>query len=263
MKPRSAPDLVRSIYLLWGRHPAPGRSGLTVEKIVDAGIALADEEGLTATSMRKVAQRLGTSAMSLYNYVPSKEDLSALMVDRVNGEVYESDAPFGASDWQTSLRSIARYNWELYLQHPWLLDIRDTRPALGPGISRKYELELRVLEGIGLDDIEMDSTLTLLLSIVQAAARVQADARTTQEESGMTDLEWWSVISPVLEHVMSDGEYPVSARVGYAVGTAYQGLQDTDHALSFGVETLIDGVRARLRAKNSAGVPAPEVDTGQ
>ncbi|WP_222844397.1 hypothetical protein [Saccharomonospora sp. CUA-673] len=60
---RGAPvvDLARSIYLLWGHHPKPGRSGLTVPAIVEAGIELADAHGLEAVSMRKVAEHLASA----------------------------------------------------------------------------------------------------------------------------------------------------------------------------------------------------------
>ena len=57
-----------------------------MEKIVAAAIALADEEGLEQLSMRKVAERLGTGAMSLYRYVPSKAELLDLMLDAIHGE---------------------------------------------------------------------------------------------------------------------------------------------------------------------------------
>ena len=56
---------------------------LTPERIVNAGIALVDEEGLEALSMRKLARRLGVEAMSLYHHVRSKEALLDLMVDRI------------------------------------------------------------------------------------------------------------------------------------------------------------------------------------
>ena len=65
------------------RGPKPG---LTVEQIVGAAVALADEEGIEQLSMRKVADRLGTGAMSLYRYVPGKTELLELMYDTIHAE---------------------------------------------------------------------------------------------------------------------------------------------------------------------------------
>src|SRR5690606_28977713 len=70
-----------------------GRRDLNLAKIVAAGIALADEAGVAALSMRKVADRLGVGTMSLYTYVPGKDDLVEVMIDTVYAEIAESGAP--------------------------------------------------------------------------------------------------------------------------------------------------------------------------
>jgi len=79
-------DLNRSVELLW-RRQEPGRRGpkqrLSTEEVVQTAIRLADADGLEALSMRKVAQEMGVTPMSLYTYVPSKAELADLMFDRV------------------------------------------------------------------------------------------------------------------------------------------------------------------------------------
>lgn len=83
-------DPARRLGLLWGdRHHSArrGKHELNLAKIVAAGIALADESGVTALSMRKVAERLGVGTMSLYTYVPGKEDLVEVMIDTVYAEI--------------------------------------------------------------------------------------------------------------------------------------------------------------------------------
>ncbi|WP_037255885.1 TetR/AcrR family transcriptional regulator [Kibdelosporangium aridum] len=242
-----APDLARSIYLLWGHHPSPGRSGLSVTAIVAAGIEIADADGLDAVSMRKVANHLGVGAMSLYAHVPGKDELTALMVDSVHGELYEDvDAAARAGDWRAAMKFVVAQNWALYERHPWLLDIRSSRPNLGPNISRKYETELRPLDGIGLSDIEMDAALTLVLGHVDSAARARRSTVRAQAESGMTDAEWWGVVSPVLSQVMVDDDLVLSARVGSAVGAQFNAAQNPEHALAFGLDTILDGIQARI-----------------
>lgn len=243
----NAPDLVRAIYLLWGHHPAPGRSGVTVQQIVHAGIELADAEGLESTSMRKVAEKVSVSTMSLYKYVPGKDDLTELMVDQVYGEVYSDvDAARSAGDWRAGVRFIAETNRDLFTRHPWLLDVHVNRALLGPNSVRKYEAELRPLDRIGLDDIAMDTTLHMLLALVESSARAHRDALRARNESGMSDTEWWQVVSPALEHVMSGSDYPVSDRVGTAAGSAFDAPSSPDHTLRFGVEMIIAGIEAQL-----------------
>ncbi|MFD9890310.1 TetR/AcrR family transcriptional regulator [Amycolatopsis sp. NPDC059027] len=244
----SVSDLTRGIYLLWGHHPAPGRSGLTVPAIVAAGIEIADADGLDAVSMRKVADHLGVGAMSLYGHVPGKDELTTLMVDSVLGELYGNDveAATRAGGWRAAMKFVAERNWSLYQRHPWLLDIRASRPNLGPNISRKYETELRPLDGIGLSDVEMDAALTLVLGHVDSAARAHRSTSRAQADSGMSDAEWWSVVAPVLEQVMTDDDLVLSARVGGAVGAHFNAAQDPEHALAFGLDTILDGIETRI-----------------
>ena len=84
------------------------------------------------------------------------------MIDAVCGQVYaDLGEPAGQpGGWRGALTFIAQRNWDLFLRHPWLLHVLDGRPVLGPNINRKYEAELRPLDGIGLTDIDMDSVLT-------------------------------------------------------------------------------------------------------
>ena len=201
--------------------------------------------------MRKVAERLGVGAMSLYGHVPGKEDLTALMLDAVFAELYDDDVeePSRAGDWRAAMRHVAQQNWELYERHPWLLDLRAARPTLGPHVSRKYEAEVRPLDGIGLTDVEMDAALTLVLSHVESTARVRRTLARTRDESGLTDAEWWGIVAPVLERVMDDPDLVISGRVGTAAGEEFNAAADPVHALTFGLETILDGLEARIRSR--------------
>ena len=80
------------------------RAPLTQERVLRAAVALADEQGADALTMRNLGKRLGVEAMSLYNYVASKDDLLGRMVDTVFGEIR---VPAEAGDWKAALRSHA------------------------------------------------------------------------------------------------------------------------------------------------------------
>ncbi|GAB3574384.1 TetR/AcrR family transcriptional regulator [Amycolatopsis endophytica] len=109
-------DPKRSFELLWGLHEAPSRgpkARFTVEEVTRVAIRLADAAGLTAVSMRRVAEELGASTMSLYTYVPGKAELLDLMIDTVVGETARPDDVPGG--WRGGLEHLARENAALTL----------------------------------------------------------------------------------------------------------------------------------------------------
>jgi AcrR family transcriptional regulator len=242
----AAPDPARSLALLWGSHTKPGRSGLTVRAIVDAAISLADSSGLDALSMRTVAERLEVGTMSLYTHVPGKGELTDLMFDQVYGDLYaDADEPTRQpGGWRGALEFIARRNWEVLTAHPWIHEVPTMRTALGPNITLKYEAELRPLDGLGLTDIEMDSVLALVLTHVQGTARAAAEQLRAQRESGQSDQEWWTDVSPTLGTVMAGAadRFRLAGRVGTSVGEHFQSAMDPTHTLTFGLNRILDGV---------------------
>jgi AcrR family transcriptional regulator len=239
-------DPARTMALLWGVQKRPRRGpkpGLSVDRIVRAAIELADAEGLAALSVRGVAGRLGVGPMSLYTYVPGKAELLDLMLDRVSGE---TTAPGGEGDgagWRAGLEAVARENWALYHRHPWLLQVAATsRPPPGPNVVAKYDRELRVVDGIGLDEVEMDSVLGLVLGHVEGAARRAVEAAQAPQRTGQTDAEWWGALEPLLAEVFDASRYPTAARVGAAAGAAYNAAYDPTHAFEFGLQRVLDGI---------------------
>lgn len=247
-------DPARTLALLWGAHPRTGRSGLNVQKIVDVATPLADEHGLDAVTMRRVAEHLKVGTMSLYTHIPGRPELLELMIDRVHGELYASpDEPAHQSGgWRQALKFIAERNWSLLTRHPWLLDVAGVRPVLGPNTTLKYEAELRPLDGIGLSDVEMDAVLNLLLTHVESSARVAIHQARIQQDSGMSDSEWWSVNAPLLERLMDQRRFPVASRVGQAAGEAHGSAFSAQHTLQFGLERILDGVEALLHSRSAS-----------
>ena len=95
----------------WHKAPrAARRRQLTRDTIVDAALAVLDREGLDAVSMRRVAQELQTGAALLYQHVGGKEELVALVFDRITGEIPIPPAPDPAR-WQEQLREAITDVW--------------------------------------------------------------------------------------------------------------------------------------------------------
>ncbi len=254
-KKSAAPDPARSLALLWGSHTKPGRSGLTVRSITDTAIELADANGLEAVSMRLVAEQLKVGTMSLYTHVPGKGELTDLMFDTVYGALYaDVDEPSRQpGGWRGALEFIARRNWEVLQQHPWIHEVPAARTALGPNITLKYEAELRPIDGLGLTDVEMDSTVALVVTHVHGTARAAAELLRTQRESGQTDAEWWLETGPLLAHYMAGvtERFPVAGRVGTSAGEYYQASMDPAHALEFGLTRILDGIALLIEERKN------------
>jgi AcrR family transcriptional regulator len=92
------------------------RIPLTKDRVLRAALAFADEHGIEALSMRKLAQRLGVEAMSLYNHVENKDDIVAGILDLVAGEI---ESPVAGPDWKGALRHGAVSAHEAFSRHPW------------------------------------------------------------------------------------------------------------------------------------------------
>jgi AcrR family transcriptional regulator len=245
-------DPARRVALLWGSQNEAGRSGLTIRAIVAAALAIADADGVEALSMRKVAERLGVGTMSLYTHIPGKAELIDLMLDTVYGQLYTSveEPSQQGGDWRDALRFIAQRNWELYRRHPWMLQIAIGRPVLGPHASLKYEAELRPLDKLGLSDVEMDATLTLILTHVEGCARGQEAIERGQRETNMTEAEWWIAHAPLMEKLIDPALFPVATRVGTAAGQAYGGASSPEYAFRFGLDRIVAGIAELIARTN-------------
>jgi AcrR family transcriptional regulator len=237
-------DPARTVDLLWGAAARPdGRRGprprLAAPAIVAAAVELADSAGIAAVTMRELARRLGlASPNALYTYVPSKAELLDLVVDACFA-TFELDSDAVPPDIAARVRAIADANRALLRRHPWLAEVATDRPPLGPGQLRKYELELGVLDGLGLTDHEMDFTLTLVTTFVRSHVGSLAGAGSDAEETA-----WWERAGPALARHADPATYPLGSRVGSAVGGDQGRAVDPDVAYDFGVERIAVGVAA-------------------
>ncbi|HZE38775.1 MAG TPA: TetR/AcrR family transcriptional regulator C-terminal domain-containing protein [Stackebrandtia sp.] len=243
-------DPARTIATLWGTRELPRRGPrhtLTIARVVAAAVAIADDDAdLDTLSMRRVAESLGVGTMSLYTYIASREELVEAMLDSVYAEaVEELGAPDGA-EWAEDLRRVARANWDLYMRHPWVLQVFTGRPPLGPHTIAKYERELAAVDGIGLADVEMDSVITLVHTHVEGVARRRVDADRAVRRTGMTDAQWWGRVQPLIDDVFDPARFPLAARIGQAAGQEHQAAHNPEHAYAFGLERLIRGVAALI-----------------
>ncbi|MFF2556365.1 TetR/AcrR family transcriptional regulator [Nocardia sp. NPDC058058] len=212
-------------------------AALTTEHIVRAAIALADRDGSAGLSMRRTAAELGVGVMSLYRYVPGKEELGGLMVDAVFGAHPLPDP--GPPDWRAKLELSARAEWQIYLEHPWVpqLFAITTRPPVAPAMMAYTEWRLRAIDDLGLDFPTMVRIAITLSTHTQSAAYQLARER----ESDITREQWMTASDGPARAAFAAGNLPMIARFGPDALAA----SEPQSIFDFGLGCLLDGV-ARL-----------------
>lgn len=233
-------DIRRGLELLWGMREEPTRGpkrGLTLERIVAAAVSVADADGLEAVSMRRVATELGVGTMSLYRYVPGKSELLELMLDHVQAVAEQDEAEYRALPWRELLLRFGRGIWELYLRHPWLLQVNQARPLLGPNAMRGLNLSMAGLEGLGLTDQERLSVIVAIESYVSGSARNHVGGLEAARRTGVSDEEFWAAQGPFLSEAMRSGGFPALAKLD-------ENTFDIpgERIFEFGLARLVDGI---------------------
>ncbi|SDK08363.1 transcriptional regulator, TetR family [Lentzea albidocapillata subsp. violacea] len=246
-------DPRRSIELLWRasvaeQRPGP-KPGLSVDAIVDAAIEVADEQGM-AFSMRAVGERLGRTAMALYTYVPGKNELVDLMYDRAMAEL---PASYPLDDgWRSAVTCWAHDLWEFYSRHPWMLQVSQARPVLGPHEFAVIEALAAILVSTGLPGRELRGIVGAVNYFVRGAAQTVAEARAAGNATGEGDEEWWYArsavlleIEPDLEHrfpmlhVLESDREPVDPELPYLENDAVENFRS-------GLKVLLDGIEGAV-----------------
>jgi len=153
------------------------RDPISREAIVAAAVSLLDREGLSALSMRRLAEELGTGAASLYWHVGSKDGLLDLVLDHVIGEGKVPDPD--PERWREQLKDIARAQRDASLRHPYIVRISIGRIPMGPNALRYTERVLAILRAGGLPPRLAVQGFLLLIATVNGF---------TIDETGMTDV---------------------------------------------------------------------------
>ena len=119
---------------------------LSKERVLRAAVALAARDGIESLTMRKLADELGVGAMSLYHYVPNKEELLDGMVDIVFSEI---ELPPTDVDWKTAMRRRAISTREVLNRHRWAVGLMESRTTPGPASLRVHDAVLGCLREAG------------------------------------------------------------------------------------------------------------------
>jgi len=117
------------------KRSTKARVPLTRERVLRTAMTLADEGGIESLTMRKLAQKLGVEAMSLYYHVTNKDDILDGMVDIVFGEI---DLASDQTNWKTAMRKRAISVRKILSIHPWATSMMQSRVNPGPALLHHH-----------------------------------------------------------------------------------------------------------------------------
>ena len=253
-------DPDRILPLLW-RHKAarPAKTGrpprLTLDAVLAAAIALADEDGLEATSMARLAGRLAVATMTVYTYVPSRAELVDLMVDEVLAQrALPGPGEPRPADWRDQVQLYAERTRAAYTAHPWLAQVSTIRPPIGPGMLAEREYVLSTVGDLGLAPGRVDEAAIAIAGFVTSAARFDAESVQLLRASGQTTDAWWGRRTRLWEEYFEAAEHPTMTRLWNTGGFDRGTVEQARDAFAFGLRALLDGIEAAAQSSETTGL---------
>jgi AcrR family transcriptional regulator len=226
---------------IWARPEPRGRgraATLSRDQIADVALAIADEEGIEAVTIRRIARELRSGAMSLYHYFDSRDELLELMGDRIAAEMLVPELP---SDWRDALRAIAHQSRGAFARHPWLHTTLHERPRATPNLMRHVEQSAQAVQPLAEAGFD-PALLTAFVAAVddytvgytiRTGVSVGSQERVRGIEQAFSD--------PHVQHLLESGEFPLLSRFVAEGGE----MPEADH-FDDGLEWLLDGFAAKL-----------------
>jgi AcrR family transcriptional regulator len=180
-----------------GPKPRHGRAD-----IASAAVRIADAEGLDALTMRRVASELGMAAMTLYNYLPTKDHLSQLVIDALAAEYTYPPAP--PADKRPAIAELARQARDIARRHPWLARLMQLPYPPGPNGLRYLDYFLGLLDGSGL---ETGAKLEVI-ALVSGFATMYGAMQATLARQGVTGSQHAAMHARAFARAAGSGRYP-------------------------------------------------------
>lgn len=247
--------LPRGAALSWGLVKPPQRGPkreMSLSQIVDTAIDIADKEGLSAVSMNRIASTLGFTAMSLYRYISSKDDLLVLMQNAA------CDIPIPAedsADWRENMRVYVKSTMQVFRDHPWFGDIPITGIPITPNNLRFIDWGLRFMKDLPLNDYERMSLILLLSNYARSSGMMQRDmdraiqAGSTPEQ--FNGLDYTAALKQLMKPDRFPFLYPVVMSGVYTEDSEEENPIGND--IDFGLERILDGIEQYFQAKKQQG----------
>ena len=241
-------ELPGSLQRLWDRA-APAkepRRSLSLDRIVNAAIEIADTEGLSALSMARLAERLGSAPMSLYRHISSKEELYDFMIDAAARE----SSVAVTDDWRAGLAGWIADLMALYRRHPWILQLPVTKPPLDPGQLDWLERGLLIQQSTPLTEAEKVGVVVTLLEYARGHAAI-ANSLEGADAVGLP-LPYGRLLAQLVD----DARFPMltaAISAGAFEPPPVDSEADLQDDFQFGLNLILDGVAALIHSRSDSG----------
>ncbi|WP_349772308.1 TetR/AcrR family transcriptional regulator [Lederbergia citrisecunda] len=249
---REIEKLPSGIAISWGLRKQPQRGPkreLSIDQIVEAAIDIADKEGLAALSMSRLASSLGFTPMSLYRYIPSKDDLLLLMQEKVSDINYPNEEV--ETDWREKMRQYIRICIKVFQNHPWFSDIPITSVPLTPNQLKWVDMALRTTRNLPLNDYEKMSIVLLLSGYARWCGIIMKDMsmaiHTGKSPGEISGLDYSAALKKLVTQERYPDLYPVLMSGAYTEENEDANTIGND--FDFGLERILDGIEHYLLAK--------------
>ncbi|MFD4985971.1 TetR/AcrR family transcriptional regulator [Streptomyces sp. NPDC058374] len=234
-----------------GPARSAGRNGLDRERITEVSVRLLDAEGLPKFSMRRLAGEMGVTAMSLYWYVDTKDDLLELALDAAfaelgTGDAGESGQPGEADDWRAELRDLAAGYRALLVRHPWVSTLAGTYLNIGPH-SMAFSRRMRaVLAGTGLAPATRAGAMAAVSQFVHGFGTFEGHYVERSRQAGMTqDAYFRHAMGSIREHPGLEGDFTEPGRLlAERGGHTVEEMRERDFTLA--LDLLVAGIEAMV-----------------
>jgi AcrR family transcriptional regulator len=245
-------DVPRVLRQLWGLEQPPSRGpkrGLSLQAIAQAGVRVADADGLDAVSMSRVASDLGFSTMALYRYVDSKDDLLLAMANAAFGlpELPRRDPRTG---WRTRMEDWTHASRAVLMRHTWLLQLPVSEPPLAPNPLAWMEAGLQALSGTRLHEQEKLSVMLLTDVYVRGQTQLALQVQAATDESGSPPQQADQRYVRVLSQLVRPQTHP-RIMAAMTSGSLEDGGDDFgDAEFAFGLKTVLDGIASLITSRD-------------
>jgi AcrR family transcriptional regulator len=215
----------------------PLRAPLSRERVIVEAVALADEHGIGALTMRRLADRLLVEPMSLYHHVANKDEILDGMVDVVFREI---ELPSSGADWKTAMRDRAVSARAALRRHPWAVGRMESRSNPGPATLRHHDAVIGCLRRAGFSVALAAHAFSAVDSYLYGFAMQELNLpfHTPEETAAMAGT--------FLDQFPAD-RFPHLAEL--TVQHVLQPGYDYGDEFDFGLELILDGLERACRSR--------------
>jgi AcrR family transcriptional regulator len=225
--------------------PSKRREPVTRERVLAAALALADEGGIEAVTMRRIGDALAVEAMALYRHVANKDDIVAGIVDLVFAEIY---APPAEADWKTAMRDRAVSMREALARHPWAVSLMESRAQPGPAYLGHHDAVLGNLRTAGFSVADAAHAYSLLDSYIYGFAMTHMNLPNHPQSPLEHETAGRQMLQPFAPNAYP---YLVEWLTEHAMRPGYDYVLEFD----YGIEFILDGL-ASTRTTSGTGSAA-------